>query len=362
MFKVINKGNLELFNKAAKWHFNYYILRKPSPLVVVVYLTHNCNFKCVMCNFWRDEVKHILPIETFKKIVDDVKNSCYYFDLAGGEPTIVPDLLERLKYASDRIPYVHIVSNGFLINEKKARELGETGISEISISIDGIGETHNKIRGIKHAYPKAVEAVENLKKHAPNVKIVVNTVLGLAPMEEMYRLVELTEKMGVMHKFQPTMDHPEFNKQHSKADKKTELTKERKIHELEKFIQFIRKKKHVANSDYYLSHLPNYFRGQNNEGLFKEKCKAPYFYLEVTDDQVFPCATPMNWQNGFKLNVARLKDFYHSKAYKEKQKLCENCTKCSNNMYICYVEPRINFPIQSFLKYNFFHNIKSFIK
>jgi MoaA/NifB/PqqE/SkfB family radical SAM enzyme len=358
MFKVVNKNSLGLVNKVAKWHFNYYLLGKPSPLVTVVYLTHNCNFKCVMCNFWRDKVRHIMPIDIFKNIVDDVKKSCYYIDLAGGEPTIVPDLMERLKYASDRIPYVHMVSNGFLINEKRAKQLGETGISEISISIDGIGKTHEEIRGVKDAYDKALNAVKYLQQHAPKVKIVVNTVLGLAPIKEMYQLVDLTEKLGVMHKFQPTMDHPEFNEQHSNAEKKGELTKQKKIEEISKFIKIIRKKKHVANSDYYLAHIPDYFKGQNTSGLFKEKCKTPYFYLEVTDDQVFPCATPMNWKNGFKLNGIRIRDFYDSKAYKEKQKVCESCTKCSDNMYICYVEPRINFPISSFLKYNLLHSLK----
>tara|TARA_Y100000310_G_scaffold343159_1_gene449530 strand:+ start:45843 stop:46925 length:1083 start_codon:yes stop_codon:yes gene_type:complete len=359
MFQVIDKKNVALFSKALKWHFNYYLLRKSSPLVTVVYLTHNCNFKCIMCNFWRDEVKHIMPLDMFKNLVDDIKDGCYYLDLAGGEPTIVPDLMERIKYASERIPYVHLVSNGFLIDKKRAIEFSKSSISEISISIDGIGGTHEKIRGVKGAYEKALNAVKNIQKYAPNVKIVVNSVLGLAPIEEMYELVQLTEKLGVMHKFQPTMDHPEFDKQHSNAERKNDLVKEERLQEIDKFIQFARKKKHVVNSDYYLAHIPDYFRGKNNNGLFNEKCKAPSFYLEVTDDQVFPCATPMNWQNGFKLNGARLKDFYESKEYKEKQKLCEDCKLCSNNMYVCYVEPRINFPITSFIKYNLMHRFIS---
>jgi MoaA/NifB/PqqE/SkfB family radical SAM enzyme len=78
-----------------------------------------------------------------------------YYSISEGEPTLVKDLPERLAYAANKIPYVHLVTNGSTMTKDLARCLNEKGIQEISISLDGLEEFHNTIRGVENSSNKA---------------------------------------------------------------------------------------------------------------------------------------------------------------------------------------------------------------
>ena len=138
--------NIKLLSRILKWHFKYYILGKPSPLIFVLYITTRCNFKCKMCNIWRNPSKQDFDIDKLKLILKEISKDCYYFGISGGEPLLIPNIFEILTYAKRYIPYIHIVTNGYLIDEDVAKKFAQTKIDEISISIDGLEETHNKIR------------------------------------------------------------------------------------------------------------------------------------------------------------------------------------------------------------------------
>jgi MoaA/NifB/PqqE/SkfB family radical SAM enzyme len=83
-------------------------------------------------------------------------------NITGGEPFLKEDLSDILDIVKTRAKRVVISTNGFLTKKtlevmKKHRDVG------IRISFDGIGETHNRIRGIKKAHPLALETLKGLK-------------------------------------------------------------------------------------------------------------------------------------------------------------------------------------------------------
>lgn len=354
--RKIGINNLwQLIKKIVVWHFNYYILRKGSPLVCSFYVTNYCNLKCKMCNLWRNRDKKMINFENFKSIIDDLsKSGCYYVSFAGGEPFLVKDIIKMIKYAKENIPYVHAVTNGSMISEERAKELAETGIDEISLSIDGLERMHDKIRGVKGSFKRTVKAINNLKKH--NVDVVINTTIGLWNLDELDDVVELAEKLNVKQQFQPVNEHPIFDRQLSKA--RLNKLNEEDIRKIEQFVNKIIKKKHVVNSEYFLSHIPDYFKNNLNKGLFNRKCKLPYFFCEIKENnELFPCLMALDWKNGFPL-IDNFKNTFYSKEYKKKQKELKNCKLCKKSMFVCYLEPRITFPIINHLKYDLLYKIK----
>lgn len=130
--------SLELIRRAIAWHARFYLRKVGYPLTASVFVTDSCNSRCTMCNIWKNKPGHILQYEIQRAHAEALgRLGCYYYTVTGGEPTLVPDLVERLGYAASMIPYVRLVSNGLALTSDLARSLGKARIKEITISIDG---------------------------------------------------------------------------------------------------------------------------------------------------------------------------------------------------------------------------------
>lgn len=353
MSKIINlKGKFfPVVGRALRWHFRHYLLRKDSPLMATLLLTNRCNLKCKMCNLWKDPKKNTLAPKVFKQAIDDLSLlGCAYVSFGGGEPMVVEDLFSYLSYAAARIPFVNMVTNGQQLDSRAARELAKTKMDMVSISIDGLRETHDEIRGIPGSFEKAIGAIENLKRYAPGIGITVNTVISPWNVDELLELSDLIEDLGVLHKFQPIFHHPVFEGQVIQ-DADWQMTAP-KIERLREIVRVLRRRKSVANSAYFLSSISTHFTSENRGRLFKERCKSVHFYCEVREDgRLFVCTEGMSWKGGFSLFDHTLKEVYYSLDYRKTAKRLRDCKRCQKVLPICYMEPRIAFPVTSFIKY-----------
>lgn len=138
---------------------------KQYPIVVNYSATNICNCRCQMCNVWKKEhkEKHMMTPEEIKKMFGGklFKNTTSV-GISGGEPFLrndLPDVVESIINALPSIRSISIISNGLLKdkiieNLPKIISICENRSVDFSImfSIDGIEETHNKIRGNENAY------------------------------------------------------------------------------------------------------------------------------------------------------------------------------------------------------------------
>ena len=88
-----------------------------------------------------------------------------------------------------------ISTNGTLITKAKARELKEVGLSYVGISIDGNEEVHDKFRGVKGSYKKALQGVENCK--AEGLKVGLRFTINKRNAVEIPHLFDLIEQMDI---------------------------------------------------------------------------------------------------------------------------------------------------------------------
>ncbi len=165
--------------------FRYFrcINRPLKPSVLSLAVTGRCNSHCVMCNIWqraREEPEIVSQELSAPEIINLLSNPLFSelveLDLTGGEPHLRDDLTDivlgiiKLKSTSlSKLRSIIITSNGFLTDKIIAnyREilgvLKDTDIDLVSvISIDGIGETHDKIRGTKNAFKMATATLDRL--------------------------------------------------------------------------------------------------------------------------------------------------------------------------------------------------------
>ena len=132
-------------------------------------ITKKCNMRCKHCYSKSGKEDRELPIQIFKDIIKDISYSFNNFKKiteTGGEP-LLPDKIDRTlelaRYAQEKNIKVRLVSNGYYLDEGVAGELKEIGFSSVQISIDSsTHKMHDKFRGTKGAFDKAIEAVNNL--------------------------------------------------------------------------------------------------------------------------------------------------------------------------------------------------------
>ncbi|RKX99266.1 MAG: hypothetical protein DRP55_07535 [Spirochaetes bacterium] len=339
------------------WHIKYYLKKESFPLIAGIFTTSRCNMKCTMCTIWRNKKKEDITFKELKEFVDTVTPGLCYLSFSGGEPLLLKDIFKMIKYASDKIPYIHLVTNGSLITKQVARKLSDNGLSEISISIDGEEKFHEYIRGIKGSYKKAINALELMLKYAPNVKIVLNTVLFPAYPEQVYNVLKIAEKYKVYMKVQAVNTHFSFKQMARGREKKT-LTGRRKVEKdkIKNLIKTLKRSKFIVNSSYYLDNIINYFSGELRFKPSYPECILPYFFIELNGNGILsPCMYGTGWENGVNWRKTTMKEAINSKEFHQIQKRLKSCRKCDNTMYICYWEPLSTFPFKNFLKYTLFY-------
>lgn len=128
-------------------------------------ITYRCNSRCRMCNIWQIENPVDLPLAYFNNLSPDLK----YINLTGGEPFLRSDLPEIVKIIKRKSPRAKIIisTNGLatdLIIGQIKKILAINNKVGIRISLDGLGEMHNQVRGIPDIFSKAMATIDGLKK------------------------------------------------------------------------------------------------------------------------------------------------------------------------------------------------------
>jgi MoaA/NifB/PqqE/SkfB family radical SAM enzyme len=125
---------------------------KPEADPVCLYLetTNRCNLLCTTCprTYAELEPPADLSWELFTKIVDQIPNLERAVLHGIGEPMLVKNLPQMVRYLKDRGTYVLFNTNGTLLSEKNGRALIAAGLDELRVSLDASNaESYQAIRG-----------------------------------------------------------------------------------------------------------------------------------------------------------------------------------------------------------------------
>lgn len=165
-------------------------------------ITQRCNLACRHCG--SDCGRHARPGELstdeWVEVIDQVGRD---FDprrlavvLTGGEPLVHPELdriLEALQ--RNRLPW-GLVTNGWLLSEARIDGLRRRGLRTVTVSLDGLREQHDWLRGRAGAFERAVAGMQRLARVVPAHWDVVTCVHpgNLAELPEVHRLLQ---RLGV---------------------------------------------------------------------------------------------------------------------------------------------------------------------
>mgnify|MGYP001147230317 FL=1 len=131
--------------------------------IVVWNSTKACNLRCIHC-YYTANVRpdpDELSTDEAKTMIDDLAAfGAPVLLFSGGEPFLRDDLYELGAYAVERGLRTVISTNGTLIDRDAATRVKEAGFSYVGISLDGIGETNDRFRGMTGAFDAALSGIQ----------------------------------------------------------------------------------------------------------------------------------------------------------------------------------------------------------
>lgn len=110
--------------------------------------TFRCNLECPMCPRFSSEDPHLdMSPETYARI-HEVMGYAHTVDFTGwGEPLLHRSIYQMIRMAVDHGCSATMTSNGTALTEKNARQLCDSGLSNLVVSVDGMRpETYDPIR------------------------------------------------------------------------------------------------------------------------------------------------------------------------------------------------------------------------
>ncbi len=183
-----NSKKIQLLSRIPGFHKHYRLGGKsaPYPVNITVSLLYSCNSRCKTCNVYEKRVDN-LTLDEYKKIFSKLGKAPYWFTFSGGEPFLRKDIVDCVKTAYDYTQpgIINIPTNGSLykIIPGKVKEMVEYCKNSdiiINLSLDDIGEEHDKIRGFPGNWERAIKTYEELSqlRHYPNFTIGIHTVIS----------------------------------------------------------------------------------------------------------------------------------------------------------------------------------------
>lgn len=166
---------------------------------VIFFVTSICNAKCRTCFYWQELNRPgDLTLDEIEKLTRTMP-PFHHLILSGGEPTLrreLPEIVHRF-YANNDVRFLNFPTNG--LRPSTSRDFSDRILAEnpaltlsLNFSVDGLAETHDRIRAVPGNFTKveeAIEAVQRLRrKWGKRLWVGINTTICEANYHEMIPL------------------------------------------------------------------------------------------------------------------------------------------------------------------------------
>jgi len=168
--------------------------------------SYSCNFKCKHCcteKMWQTQLtargkRHfeLSDIRELSRQADEMGLST--FVITGGEPLLFPNLDEIVMAINPNKFWIAMDTNGWFLNNEKARHLKEIGIDKVQLSMDGANsQTHDTFRRQEGSWARCIRAIKACKK--VDLYIILQTVIwkNRTQSKEFHDFLEMAKELGV---------------------------------------------------------------------------------------------------------------------------------------------------------------------
>jgi len=224
----------------SKWGLHYPLI---MPMTVKWEVTNRCNLRCQHCLVDAGKkMDHELSIDEGLGLIDAcIALGVQNLGILGGEPLLRDDVFTVIEYATSKRLGITLSTNAIAIDEAVASKIAALGLRSIAISVDGIGDVHDNFRGVKGAFARTVQGINNLVKcHVP---VTISTLVSRHNLHQVGEIIDLAVELGTAkfaaNDLQPTgraqairdlcLSQEEFDRLGQIVDEKRAEYRDRKI-------------------------------------------------------------------------------------------------------------------------------------
>jgi MoaA/NifB/PqqE/SkfB family radical SAM enzyme len=174
------------------------------PLNLTLSPSPKCNSRCVTCNIWMKR-ENELSIAEWDKVLASLGTAPFWFTISGGEPLMYPHVVElaQLAYKHCRPGIINIPTNAILPIipdrvERIARACPDSQLI-INLSLDGVGENHDRIRGVKGNFEKFEERLKQLlalRSRLSNLIVGIHSVISTFNVGNVDEIIDYAAQSG----------------------------------------------------------------------------------------------------------------------------------------------------------------------
>ncbi|MBE2200482.1 MAG: radical SAM protein [Anaerolinea sp.] len=177
---------------------------KMLPINITLSPSPKCNSRCLTCNIWMKR-ENELTLAEWDKVLASLGDAPYWFTISGGEPLMFPDIVEltKLAYKHCKPGIINIPTNAILKSgPERVREILKTCTDSqliINLSLDGVGEKHDFIRGVPGNFEKFEERLQQylaLREEFPNLAVGIHSVVSVFSVGHLDELIAYADQSG----------------------------------------------------------------------------------------------------------------------------------------------------------------------
>ena len=171
------------------------------PLNITISPSPKCNSRCLTCNIWMKREDE-LTLEEWDKVLASLGDAPYWFTISGGEPLMYPGIVElaKLAYKHNRPGIINIPTNAILTSgpERVEQILAACPDTQviINLSLDGVGEKHDLIRGVPGNFQRFEERLRQyfeLRESYSNLTVGIHSVISVFSVGHLDELIEYAD-------------------------------------------------------------------------------------------------------------------------------------------------------------------------
>lgn len=183
-------------------NFSEKVKHGESIAIIQFQYDYRCNLTCKHCSVKRFQSRK--DGRYFK--LDDVRELSRQADemglahlvITGGEPLAFPDFEGLVEAIDPKKFYLTSDTNGWLLDDEKAKHLKEIGVDKIQLSLDSLNtEEHDDFRNRKGSHERAIRAIDSIQKAGLNMLVQTVVTKQRVRSEEFLNFVEYLNKRNV---------------------------------------------------------------------------------------------------------------------------------------------------------------------
>jgi MoaA/NifB/PqqE/SkfB family radical SAM enzyme len=180
------------------------------PTSIVFLLTELCNARCIHCDIWKNKGKEDGPTpEQWKQVLSDLRTwlGPVMTVFSGGEALLKPYTIDLVAHSRAIGLYQEILTHGYWKDQSKIEQLALAHPSRVTVSLDGLGEVHSRVRGKDDFFEKTNATISTFqrmrKEKGLNYVIRVKTVIMSHNLDNVVDIARFANQDGMHVFYQP---------------------------------------------------------------------------------------------------------------------------------------------------------------